>query len=62
MKSDTVARRATQNAAHIMFRLHTIYHPGGTNERDLISGCRSKLVEVVGSLASSLFGVRDGSP
>ena len=36
VKADIVARRATQNAAHIMFRLHTIYQPGGTNERDLI--------------------------
>ena len=36
VKADIIARRATQNAAHIMYRLHTIYQPGGTSERDLI--------------------------
>ena len=36
VKADIIARRATQNAAHILYRLHTIYQPGGTNERDLI--------------------------
>ena len=37
VKADIVARRATQNAAHIMFRLHTMYHPGGASERNLVT-------------------------
>ena len=36
VKADIVARRATQNAAHIMFRLHTMYQPGGASERNLV--------------------------
>ena len=35
VKADIVARRATQNAAHIMFRLHTMRQPGGASERNL---------------------------
>ena len=36
VKSDLIARKTTQVASHILFRLHTQYLPGGTAERTLV--------------------------
>ena len=35
IKADLVVRRTTQVAAQIVFRLHAIYRPGGSDERNL---------------------------
>ena len=36
VKAEMVAREITQHATHIMFRLHTLYQPGGAAEKALV--------------------------
>ena len=38
VKQDMISRRVVQHAALIMFRLHTMYQPGGASEKTLVLG------------------------